>query len=194
MNRYLALMVISVFAAVATAGCQEPGKRPGEVDSGPGNDGGGAGTTGSGGSSTGSGGSSGGAGGGGGTAVGTKMPPAVHAVFMKYCAMACHGGEWQDRAKAYTRIMGTTSMGTTPNNSTCMGMKRMTAGDGAGSLVVKKMLGTAGCGTRMPRVLMMPGCTGTACMTVGCTGAACVPAAEIMIVQQWITDGARPVP
>jgi hypothetical protein len=52
-------------------------------------------------------------------------------------------------------------------------------GNGANSLVVKKMLGTAGCGNRMPQVL-----------NAGCTGNACVPAADIDKVKQWIDQGA----
>ena len=100
-------------------------------------------------------------------ATGTKVPANVQAVFMK-CGTACHGGNWGDATKSYARLK---------MNAMCGNMPRMVVGMGASSLVVQKLKGAvAGCGARMP--LNMP---------------ALMPA-EIMTVEQWITDGAKPVP
>lgn len=104
-----------------------------------------------------------------------KVPAAVQMVFTKYCSTpGCHGGGWATAALSYTRIMG---MAAAP-----CAMPRMKMGDGAGSLVVKKMLGTAGCGMKMPNIT--PG--------VPCMGATCATMADIMTVQDWITMGAKP--
>ena len=89
-------------------------------------------------------------------------------------ASGCHGNQYNQTASAYTRLKATTA-GTTA----CANMPRIVVGSGATSLAVRKMLGTAGCGTRMPQV-----------NNVGCTGNNCVPAADIAKVSQWIDQGA----
>lgn len=56
--------------------------------------------------------------------------------------------------------------------------------DGAGSLLVKKLRGTAGCGAVMP--LVKHGAT-----TMACAGDECVAASDIEKVKGWIDQGAR---
>ena len=159
-------------------------------------------SNGSGGASGGSGGSAGGSGGSGGMAAGGSggmaaggmggamggmgggmadagMPPAalsweddVHPIFMKYCSM-CHAMQWAQPDSAYTRLMGNAG-------GMCDG-PRMTAGNGADSLVVKKMLGTAGCGARMPLVNGNNPCNGEACVTME----------EVQKIIDWINQGAK---
>ena len=76
-------------------------------------------------------------------------------------------------ASAYTRLRGIA------DDDVCSGTPRLVVNDGAHSLVVQKMLGTASCGVRMPMVLGS-----------GCAGTECVAAADIETVKVWVDLGA----
>lgn len=60
----------------------------------------------------------------------------------------------------------------------------MVVGDGANSLLVKKLLGTSGCGQVMPLVRV------SATEIVACTGLQCVAPADIEKLKLWIDQGA----
>ena len=81
--------------------------------------------------------------------------------------------QYNQTASAYTRLKGIAVVGP------CTGTARLIVGDGANSLVVKKVLGTQPCGARMPEVA-----------GAGCTGGACLSAADIAKLSTWITQGA----
>lgn len=99
----------------------------------------------------------------------------VAPIFKSKCTNNCHGNQYNTTAGAYTRLTAAANQ----TNQPCQNVKRITVGNGAGSLVVQKMLGTQPCGTRMPHV-------GTA----ACSGNTCVPAADTAKVSQWIDQGA----
>lgn len=145
--------------------------------------GGGAGSGAAGSASAGAGGSTGGKGGAAGAAGSSSTTLSFAAdiapIFKSKCS-GCHGNQWETAASAYTRLTGTTS-GTTA----CANQPRMVKGNGAGSLVVKKMLGTAGCGDRMPR-------TGSPPMGSGvCSGTQCVAESDIDKLKTWIDQGGK---
>ena len=139
--------------------------------------GGGGGTGGMAGRDGGTAGAGGMAGRDGGTAgaggMGTRVPAAVATILQMNCTRGgCHGGEFGDAARAYTRLKG---MG--------CNMPRMVPGNGPMSLVVRKISATTPypCGNRMPM-----GCTGT-------TGTMrCLSEMEIMTISNWIQSGAIP--
>lgn len=135
--------------------------------------GGGSGGGGAGGGTVATGGGSGGGGGTGGGAAFPRFAADIAPILKAKCGN-CHGSQYAQAGTAYTRLRGTTS-GTTA----CASTPRIIVNDGANSLVVKKMLGTAGCGARMPIVNM-----------AGCTGNACVPATDIDKIKVWIDNGA----
>jgi len=131
--------------------------------------GGGAGT----GGGSGSGGGAGGAGGGSGI---VSFSATVAPILKMKCIQACHGGQYQTTANAYSRLKGTTAAAGTA----CANMPRIIVNNGAGSLVIQKLKGTQTCGMRMPLV-----------NNNGCTGTDCVAASDITKIETWIDQGAQ---
>lgn len=71
----------------------------------------------------------------------------------------------------------------TANNTACASQPRIVVNDGANSLVIRKLLGTQTCGSKMPQVPMGAG-------SRACNGAECATAFEIDLIRRWITEGA----
>lgn len=102
----------------------------------------------------------------------------VMPVFKAKCA-GCHSGQYEDAATTFTRLRLSTAA-----TAACANMPRIEVNDGANSLLVKKLLGTAGCGAVMPLVR-----TSTTTV-VACMDAQCVAPADIEKVRIWIDQGA----
>ena len=72
----------------------------------------------------------------------------------------------------------------TANNTACASQPRVVVNDGANSLVIRKLLGTQTCGSRMPQVPMGAG-------SRNCTGNECVTAGDTDLIKRWIDQGAQ---
>lgn len=90
----------------------------------------------------------------------------------------CHQGQYLDPVVTLARLHATTSA-----MAACANTPRIVINDGANSLLVKKLLGTAECGGVMPLVKV-------GSMTMACEGDACVAPADIEKMKAWIDQGA----
>lgn len=97
---------------------------------------------------------------------------------LKAKCSGCHQGQYEQAATTFSRLQGNTAA-----NAACANTPRIVVRDGAGSLLVRKMNGTAECGAVMPLVKM-----GTVMMP--CAGEQCVSEAEVAKVKGWIDEGA----
>jgi hypothetical protein len=136
-----------------------------------------------GGGATGGGATGGGATGGGATGGGGGMTVSFSAtvapIFRAKCQQACHGGAYQGTTmQIYSRLRGTT-----PGTTACANQPRLVVNDSANSLVVKKLLGTQTCGSKMPLVPM-----GTS--SRDCMGTECVASMDLDLIRAWIDQGA----
>lgn len=155
----------------AGAGGEGGGGVGGNGDGGAGGTGGTAGTGGVGGGTAGAGGGTGGA------DATVRFAADVAPILAMKCA-GCHRA-FEAAETALPYLQGKTSA----TQGACRDMPRMTANNGAESLVVTKMLGTHTCGRQMPLV-------GVGTATMPCTGEQCVAAADIAKISKWISDGA----
>ena len=122
-------------------------------------------------------GGSGGMGGGGAAGIVVSFATDVMPVLKTKCA-GCHSGQYEQAAVTFMRLRANTSA-----TAACANAPRIEVNNGANSLLVKKLLGTAGCGAVMP--LIKVGTT-----MVACAGAECVAPADIEKVKLWIDQGA----
>lgn len=102
----------------------------------------------------------------------------VMPVLKAKCA-GCHNGVYDNAATTLTRLRATTGAA-----GACANIPRMIINNGADSLIVKKLLGTAGCGAVMPLIKNSP------TEIVPCSGTQCVAATDIDKVKVWIDQGA----
>ncbi len=114
---------------------------------------------------------------GGGAAIAISFANDVMPIFKAKCG-GCHGGSYEKAAIAYSRLKLNTTA-----TSPCANTPRIIANDGANSLLVKKLLNTAGCGAVMPLIKV-----GMA--SVACVDEQCVAKADIQTVKLWIDQGA----
>ena len=99
---------------------------------------------------------------------------------LKAKCTGCHGGQYEQAILTLARL----KLNTSPT-SACPNTPRMVVNDGANSLLVKKLLGTSGCGGIMPLIKM------SSTEIVPCTGKMCVGPMDIVMVKQWIDQGAH---
>jgi hypothetical protein len=150
---------VVVLCAVSLGGCDRsyPPEEPEPLEGEPGTDGG--------------------EGGGGGTELTPiSFKADVMPIFKAKCT-GCHGGQYDSASTAFERLKANTAGGA------CANTPRVIANDGANSLLVKKLLGTASCGSVMPLVKTGPN-------MVACTGEQCVSVMDIDKVKLWIDQGA----
>ena len=121
----------------------------------------------------------GGAGGGGAAIAMVSFANDVMPVLKAKCS-GCHGGQYEQAILTLARLKLSTSA-----TSACPSTPRMVVNDGANSLLVKKLMGTAGCGVIMPLIKMSP------TVSVPCTGKMCVGPMDIVTVKLWIDQGAH---
>ncbi|HYP86786.1 MAG TPA: hypothetical protein VEQ59_01500 [Polyangiaceae bacterium] len=151
---------------------------------------GGVGTAGTGGSSSGGsgGGSAGGSGGSGGSGGGGAVTfSQVQMLLANSCkGAACHNAgtmhvDWVTAGTLYTNL--TTAIPDTKAH--CVGDKPVVPGDAANSLLYKAIQGSTSCtkkGGGTEQIGKMPD---------NCSGASCLSAAQIKLIGDWITAGAK---